>query len=139
MAAPNAQRIIWEFLTATGTGLYTLCGTRVWHSGYPQRGSGSGQWADGTTGIVFFVVGTETPPNGQTETVTIEFRCHGADRTHSAAQAVARALFDRLQASGGTVTTGYIHRAFRTGQQDLIDPDTGWPFTLARYNITLED
>lgn len=139
MAAPNVQRIIWEYITATGTSLYSLIGARAWHSAYPVRGNSAGQWPANTAGIVFTIAATETPTNAQTDGVTVEFRCHGGDNTFSGAQAVARALFDRLQASGGSTTSGYIHRAFRRGQQDLTDPDTGWPFTLARYSIIIED
>ena len=131
----NVERTLWEFLTATGTDLYTLCATRVWHSQYPL----DSDWTADTAGIVFFVTNGAGPTNGQTDDITVEFRCHGADRTHTAAQAVARALWKRLQASGGSTTSGgKIDRAFRRGQQNLVDPDTGWPFTLCRYNLIME-
>jgi hypothetical protein len=130
----NVERIIWEFLTAAGTDLYALCATRIWHSAYPE----SSAWSANTAGIVFFVTNATNSANGQTDDITIDFRCHGGDRTHSAAQAVARALYSRLQARGGTTTTGYIHKALRVNQQNLVDPPTGWPFTLARYNAIVE-
>lgn len=130
----NVERIVWEWLTTTGTDLYTLCGTRVWHSAYPTIED----WNATSAGVVFFVTNATNDTNGQTDDVTIDFRCHGADRTYTAAQACARALYSRLQAMGGTTTTGTIHRAFRQSQQNLTDPDTGWPFVLCRYNLIVE-
>lgn len=129
----NVHRTVWEWLTTTGTDLYTLCAGRVWHSSYPQQED----WANDTPGVVFFVTGSGDT-NGQTDDITIDFRCYGGDRTYSAAQAVARALYSRLQTMGGTTAGGYIHRAFYQSAQDLTDPDTGWPFVLCRYNLIVE-
>lgn len=130
----NVHRTVWEWLTTTGTDLYTLCATRVWHSAHPDIDD----WSNTTPGVVFFVTGAKNGTNGQTDDITIDFRCYGGDRTYSAAQAVARALYSRLQAMGGTTAGGYIHRAFRQSEQDLTDPDTGWPFVLCRYNLIVE-
>lgn len=130
----NVERIVWEWLTATGTSLYTLCGTRVWHSQHPD----SGTWSNAQPAVVFFVTGAGNSTNGQTDDVTIDFRCYGGDRTNAAAQTVGRALYARLQAAGGATATGTIHRAFRQSQQNLTDPDTGWPFVLCRYNLIVE-
>lgn len=127
----NVQKLIRDFIVTTGTDLYTLVATRVWHSAYPQ----AGQWTDGTAGIVFNIVDTKTTVNGQSESLTVEFKCHGADRTHSAAQAVERALYNVLHYKGTTSASGQIHRAVRTGRANITDPDSGWPYTMARYQI----
>ena len=135
MPQPNVQSVVHEWLTTSGSSLYALCAGRVWHSAYPDIAD----WAEDTAGIVFTFPATTTPANGQTEDVTVEFRCHGADRTYSAAQAVARALYDLLHNKGVAVTGGSVHKALRKGNQDLADPDTGWPFTLSRYVMSIEN
>lgn len=134
MAAPDTSQIIYEYVTATGTDLYTAIGTRAWDD-HPE----ADVWANESAALVFGEVSKDDPANGQLEDVTVEFRCYGGTRAKSDAQNVARWLYERLHAQGGRTDNGYIHRAYRVGQQDLTDPDTGWPFTLARYSMMIED
>lgn len=127
----NPQKIIRDFITVSGSDLYTLVGLRVWHSGYPD----SSLTPDGSAFIVFNLIGTDTPTNGQTELETVEFKCHGGDRTASSGQAVERALYDVLHCKGNA----NIHRAARIGRLDTIDPETKWRYTLGRYNLLIQE
>lgn len=64
--------------------------------------------------------------------VSAQFKCYGADEL--AAMTVYRALHDALQNARGAEVRWA--RAESMGQS-LNEPDTGWPFVLAFYEITL--
>ena len=130
----DTGQLMWEFLTVEGTGLYTLCGTRVWSPHLP------GNFTN-TAAAVTYHQEAETQSGQNTGVITtgFVFKCYGGDKKPSAARTVYRALHDRLNMGYASVTEGAIILAIQTTALQMPpDPDTGWPAFVAKYEVTVE-
>lgn len=129
----DANKILREYLVVSGTSLYTLVGTRI---------DTVGNYDNSQPFIVFARRGGPQTPIYPLQTVQYQFKCFGgvtAPNGGLAAQSVAGALYDRLHAiSNESTTNGYIVSAIQQqGAQDLVDPDTRWPFVLVYYLVQI--
>lgn len=124
-------RVLTAFLTTTGTGLYTLVGTRVYYGDLPSG-------FDNTQAAVQFVRrGGNRDAYLATARGDYQFKCYGGSGAFKDAESVYRALGDRLHAQVNQSNAyGAIIDATEDGMgQALTDPDSGWPFILCHYTI----
>ena len=129
----DTTQVIYEWLTTSGTGLYTLCATRIWWVAAPPAFDNS---ADA---IIYHPEAEPTHPIAAVHTPTFVFKCYGGAATFASARTVYRALYDRLHNEQGAKTAGAIMMAHQLTAQALPpDPDTGWPAWMARYEIVLQ-
>lgn len=134
MSAPDDIRIVGDFLRQSGSSLYTLCGARIYQDRLPvsfqntqpavifQRRSGSRD----------MYLGTVDPD--------MQFKCYGGTSSFADAQTVYRALVDKLHAAGNeTISTiGGLVVAMETQLgQSITDPETGWPYILTFFQLTV--
>ena len=129
----NLSQIVWEYLTATGTTLRTLVGGNVWSPRAPAS------WANDSAAVMFDIISETAPVSGGGHvTAQVQFSCYGGGTTHAAADAVYRALHDRLHGVRGAVTaSGKLIGAWQTsGQPGDREIETEWPLATAVYTIT---
>jgi len=127
LAFKDSAQIIWEFLTATSTGLYTLVGKNVVR---PLAPAGY----DNTYALVVFHIQGEVP-SGQTDVTRVDvvFKCYGGAATNTSATTVYRALANRWHSAQNTeMTTGKILQAhITTAWQRGPEPGETWPTHMA--------
>ena len=112
----------------TGSTLYGLTGTRIW-SPIAQD-----NFTNTAAAIVYHVASEKPHASGSTYTTQVTFKCYGGSNSFTTARTVYRALYDRLHAKGSYSNS--ILRAWQvTASQSLLDPDTGWPYVLATYQV----
>ncbi len=128
----DVPQLIFEFLTTTGTGLYTLVGTRVW---CPLA---KAEWKNETAAIVYHPA-IESNHGAATEVITgsYVFKCYGGTKQYTNARAVYRALNDRLHGVAlETKTEGSIIWAEQVVSAQLPpEPGTAYPAHMATYKI----
>jgi len=126
----DAPQIIWEYLTASGTGLYTLVGARIYSPVAPQ------EW-DNTTAMIVFEVDEQIHSKACMSVVDVDFFCYGGTENATDAAAVYRALFDRLQNAGGVVSSGKIESARHTGGDpyEREPTESRYPRGVSRFEI----
>jgi len=134
----NTSLILWEFLTTSGTSLYTLVGKRIRTD--LTKDDGGTFWKNSTAAILYTISGETVPNAAQDVTSTVTFRCYSGSDVMSGARAVYSALHDRLRVANNAVTTtGRILNAeLVTASQGGFDPDTGWAVYLVTYRITFD-
>ena len=129
----DTSKIVYEWLAASGTGLYTLCGTRVYTPMLPPA------FHNTQAGIVYSVDSEFTHPTAEVHSLICTFKCYGGSASFTTARSVYFALHDRLHGAAGATTTGAIMMAFQLSAQALPpDPDEGWPAHMARFAITIQ-
>lgn len=128
----DSSQVIYEFLTVSGNAFSTAVGTRVWRDVHPASFMN-------TQKAVVFMVQEEVERNCDDQIAEITAKCFGGSNKPSDARATARLLFGRLDSVRGRVTTGEITLAkcllFDMGP--FVDPDTGWPIHLSKYEVRL--
>lgn len=131
----NTAQILYEYLTATGTGLYTLCATRVYLNQLPKG------FDNTQAGIVFSEQAERPTMSGSKHGMAYEFRCYGGGRSQIKPLTVFRALWDRLHGARSQATvTGTIDSAvLETASPYPDDPVTGWPAHFARFLVTFDE
>lgn len=129
----NSKQVIWEFLTTTGTSLYTLVGTRVWSPSAPPS------WRNDTAAVIYDVSET-AHVSGATQEALLTANCYGGTLKHADADQVYRALYDRLQhcgccqcASGVLISARLISGS--VGEKEI---ETEWPFAAATYAVVVK-
>lgn len=134
MAVGPAQ-VIWEWLTASGTGLYTLCGTRAWHAQAAENAA----WVNTNAALIFTLFGDGGPFNGQYRGTGLSVRCYGGSGNSDDAEAVYEAVRARMVAAKKrTVASGTIERAEHVGDGVLLkDPDTEYWYMVARFDVDI--
>lgn len=126
-------QIIYEFLSEDGTALATLLEGRLWS---PVVAAG---FKNEAPAIVFHP--SEESPEAPANVIanSIVFKCYGGASTFQSSRNVATQLYDRLHGARAQTETGAIMMArcknmFQGGE----DPDTGWPFHVAIYEIVTQ-
>jgi len=132
----DTAKVLYEHLTASGTSLYTLNGTRVW-----TAQSEPVDWNNGTTGIMMSVSddGDYVSPSWVQSSVT--FYCYGGNDNASKCQQIYAALYDRLSGVQSQIkTSGTIEWArMFSGDPDDIEPDSGYKRARASYLIQFKE
>ena len=129
----DGPEIVREFLIVSGTGLYTLVGTRI--SNVPEMPK---SWNNTTAGIWFDASAGSAEPGAPVFEDLYTFHCYPGNNSLRDSRTVARALYDRLQHAQVTIPTdGSIMTAFNIGGNGLTfrEPDTGYPVTVIQYRI----
>lgn len=126
-------QVVFEFLTATGTGLYTLCGVRCWDGKVPENAG----WSNTQAAMVFSVVSDRLSASGNMRLCLVSFRLYGGSGNSDDVEAVYEALRARLgRARRVVVASGRLERgALSRGTLGLRDPDTEWPYGTAEFEI----
>lgn len=135
----DSVRVIWEYLTVSGTTLYALTGLRVWSPEAPAA------WRNADAAIVYEMVDEERRalPNNS---LLVNFMCFGGKRadakdySHDDARAVYRALVDRLAAADGVATASgtILVCTLETSGQSYGQDETEWPMVECQYRFTIE-
>lgn len=131
----DSAQVFWEWATANGTDLYSLVGARVWR---PVAHEG---WKN-TEPAVVYGVSTETHhAAAETVRVTVTCKCYGGSALYRAADVVYRALKARFRGVRGQATdSGHILRCdFITGTTGLKEPQTGYPYAVAMFELELAE
>jgi poly(3-hydroxybutyrate) depolymerase len=126
-------RVLYEHLAATGTGLYTLVGTRVYYGALPA------EYDNTQAAIVYMRRGGQRDPHLPIAQGDWQFRFYGGTSDFKNAEAVYRAAAARLHGvENAASTTGAIVDATETGMgQAILDPQTRWPYIVSFYNINV--
>ena len=126
-------QIIYEFLTEEGTPLATLLGGRIWS---PVVAAG---FKNEDPAIVFHP--SEESPEAPANVIanSIVFKCYGGAATFQSSRNVATQLYNRLHRARARTGTGEIMLPRSTNMyQGGEDPDTGWPFHVALFEIVTQ-
>jgi len=126
--------VIFEDLTATGTGLYALVKTRVWHIESEEG------WENDEAAIVYHESSEYTHPNSTDHiTATIVFKCYGGTNKSGDAKDVFLALCDRLNGTRArNATTGSILAANLITGSSFPDPNRGWFCWQCSFEVEIE-
>jgi hypothetical protein len=129
----NPTQIIWNHLTATGTPLYTLVNTRVWSPSAPVA------WRNDSAAVIFDIITSTWHPTANDAQVRVMFNCYGGADTYASADAVYRALYDRLHGViGARVNGGEIsYTKLIDGSPGQIEPVTEWKYARAIFEMRL--
>jgi hypothetical protein len=136
----NTDAVIHELCTSTGTNLYSLIGARCWN-----RFPNNEVWANQTPAIIYTRDSIESHTSNTEHTVGVRFSCYGGQNASGAlgtdeADAVFRALHDRLHALGyTTLTSGNVRRVLFDTASVSVEPETGWPYVTARFQFKIEE
>jgi hypothetical protein len=127
----DASKVILDFLLSR-PGLTNLVEQRIYAevnsppAGYTPAGTGPAICFKSRGGQIDYVRKLLMP--------SIQFKCYGATEVES--NEVYRALFDVLD---GAQTYNILFAGQETPGQILLEPDTGWIFTLVFYTIFVID
>ena len=129
----DTNAILCQHLKTAGSGLYALVGTRIYCPRVPAGFTNTAAALE-----VMRRTGTSKREHEMHE-VSFQIKCFGGTNSHASAEAVYRALWDRIHgAEGVTVTDGFIIQAFEdVSGQSLFDPDSGWPYVLSFWTVTM--
>ena len=85
--------------------------------------------------IAFRFTGGSTEPYLRAQQVRVAFRCYGS--SHVEAMSVYRALYDRLHDTQNFIVgdVGFHGASESVPGEPLEEPDTGWPFVFAIYDL----
>lgn len=135
IATVDSVQVVYEALTASGSDLHTLIGSRAYSPVAPHPSV----WANANPAIVYRPLAESTNASGGLEFVEMQFRCYGGTGSYKDARTVYRALRDRLEHVGSrSLASGRIERAFLIwGRQEPLEPETGWPCHTAVYRLIL--
>ncbi|KKN03649.1 hypothetical protein LCGC14_1105530 [marine sediment metagenome] len=128
----DTTKLIKEYLTASGSGLFTLVGTQVWCPMLPK------DFKNTVAAIAFHPEHEEMHAKSAVQRTSFVFMCYGGSSNPANARAVYRALNDRLDLQHGTVTEGAIILATQTAMSHFIEPETEYPVSTATYDITTQ-
>lgn len=123
-------QILYEFLTVPGTNLYNLVGDRIW---CPIATSG---FDNTQPALIYHPDGEapEAPANVMANSII--FKCYGGSESFTASRLVAQRLYELLHGVRAQTATGAIMMSrCRNMYQGGNDPDTGWPFHVAQFEI----
>lgn len=129
----NPTQVLYEYLTTTGTDLYALVGLRVWSPAAPDG------WLNDSAAVIYEVDSVDLHPTAADAFVRVTFECFGGTGTYAGADAVYRALVDRLHGTIAAVqTSGKISWArLEIGEPGQEDPETKWKFARARFAMRI--
>lgn len=129
----DTNSVLVEWLKTTATSLYTLVSTRVYCSSLPPG------FTNSQAALEVMRRGGRSKLEHAEHAASFQIKCFGGTSSHAEAEAVYRALYDRLQnKSGVDVTSGNIMASEEeTIGQSLTDPDTKWPFVLSFWRVTM--
>jgi len=134
----DLDTVFTGFLKTAGTALYTLCGTRVYAPEAPG-GYLAAHHAGALAVLEVFRRGGKPNSAVQEHAVSYQIKCFGGTTSHVQATLVERALYDLLfkldtkVLSGGTIMSATQESI----GQPLKDPDTGWPYVLIFWRVTM--
>ncbi len=127
----NAGQIVWEYLTASGTGLYGLVGARVWSPGAPVG------WVNSSAALLFEVA-AESGEYCARDVVkgAVSISCFGGTDDGADADAVYEALYDRLHGKSGSVASGQLVSAkMISGSKGDWDSGLECPMARALFDL----
>ena len=129
----DTNAVIAEYLKTSGTALYTLVSTRIYTPRIPAG------FTNTATALEVFRRGGASTPEHPSHDCSFQIKCYGGTANMSNAEAVYRALYDRLHETIGVNTSsGNIITAFEEQiGQPLYDPEAGWPFVLTYWRIKM--
>ena len=132
----NPTLTIWQHLTGTGTSLYSLVGTNVWSPAAPDG------WLNTSKAVIYETITEDYHVTAGDARVRVQFFCYGgtgSDDDYDSADAVYRALYDRLHGViGARVAAGEIRYARLTdGATGETEPETEWKFARAIYEMQI--
>lgn len=131
----SVASIIYEFATASGTGLYTLCGTRAWKWFLPPRTV----FNNGSPGLVIQPLSEEGHVSGAALMPTVNILCYGGSASPTDAETVARAVYGRFHLASGSVSSGRILTCeWLNGYPAGPDNQDGWVWHVAQIRPTIE-
>jgi hypothetical protein len=129
----DGNAVIYNLLTATGTGLFTLVGSRIYCPHVPVG------YANSVTAIEFFRRSGTSMREHETLYPSYQFKCYGGSPNHATAESVYRALCDVLRTAENRCVTGGV--VLQTKEevmgQAMTDPDTGWPSIVTFWQIIM--
>ncbi len=135
MSMPDANAVIRECLVATGTMLYTLCGTRVYTPVAPRG------WQNTTAAVVFEINGGESEVYLPVDYVDVQVRCFGGSTDPRDAWGVYQALHDRLHnLREARLTSGTVVRALEEIYGQVLylpEVEPATPFVLTQYQVAI--
>lgn len=131
MSAHDDIAAVTTFLATSGSSLYTLCGARIYYGRLPVS------FQNTQPAVVYQRRGGGRDPYLDTSAPDMQFKCYGGSSNFADAEAVYRALADKLhQAENESNASGGIVSAQETQMgQPLTDPETGWPYILTFYQL----
>lgn len=131
----DVNKVLFEFLTASGSTLYTLMGTRCYAGSFPTG------YTNTQAAIRFERIGGAPDQFVADKEVMFRIRCYGGTGSHKECNALYRALEDKLHgADDARTTTGAILGPMIVSEgQELTDPDTKWPFTTCVARAIFHD
>lgn len=126
-------QILYEYLTASGTDLYTLCGVRCWLGQAPKNAN----WANDDPALVFDLVSDRLSASGNRRECQFSVRTYGGSDNPDDVETVCEALVDRLgRARRTTLTSGKLERGeLVRSLLGLRDPDTEWPYAVMEFEV----
>jgi hypothetical protein len=129
----DTNAVLIEYLRATSTSLYTLVGTRIYCPRIPAA------FANAQPALEVMRRGGSSKREHSEHSCSFQIKCYGGSANYGDAEAVYRALYDRLQnAQGQNTTSGNIMMCREEFMgQSIFDPDTGWPCVLSFWNVTI--
>lgn len=125
----DCNAVFREVLVASGTDLHTLNSDRVWGG----RGPSPEVWKNTETGILFWRRGGINDARIPLWRPSWQVECYGGSDDPSDADAVYRALVERLRdLELATTSEGVLLNCVEEESgQDLVDEETGWPLVLS--------
>ena len=129
----DTNAVLLEWLKTAGTGLYTLVATRVYCPRLPVG------FVNSAPALEVFRRGGNSKIEHAEHAASFQIKCYGGSTNAGDAESVYQALYDRLHDTEGQDTTsGNIMAAYEEQMgQSLIDPETGWPFVLTFWRVTM--
>jgi hypothetical protein len=135
LSAVDDIAVVVAHLSAAGSALYTLCGTRVYYGRLPSGYE--------NTQPALLITRRGGQPDSYIGTVETDLivKCFGGSSSFAQAEQVYRALRDRLHGNSNTnqsTASGTVVTARETGMgQPITDPETGWPYVLTYYLVAV--
>lgn len=129
----DVHTVMYNLLATSGTGLYTLCGTRLYVPHVPTS------FVNSQAALEFSRRSGSSQREHELLYPSIQFKCYGGSANFSDAEAVYRALCDVLRnLNNRSITGGVILQTQEEVMgQSLIDPDQGWPFVLSFWRLIM--
>lgn len=122
---------IYDWLTAdNGTTLYGLVATRIYDPIPPK------DYVNTQAALRYRVEMPKSHVSGATHMVQVVFICYGGSQSHTDAETVARALWDRMMAANAN---NIMKVEFIGGGRMLPEPDTQWPSYRHVYGVLLSE
>ena len=132
-------KILREYLVTSGTDLYTDVATRI---------DTLGNYDNSSPFIVMTRQGGVNSDRLPVSRPAVMFKVYsgtGKIEQDPSGAYTAMTVYENLKSrlhnvNNQTTTSGFIVSAFEQQQpQDVVDPDTGWPYVLAFYDVMTRD